>query len=431
MRYTKSIRRLAAGVSAIALLGAAAPAAAQTAEEELRSLREQMQQMQQRMEQLEKNVESTKNKAEEAKAAAAPKVFPDKDVRLELSGRINQAVLFADNGDEEDFFVVDNDNSGSRFGFNGEVDFGEWTTGTELVISVEVNSTDEIKFDQDDDPGEQFGDGDIGDLRQANWYIENPRFGFFSIGQGDEAGEDASEADLSGTTLIAQSDVDDTAGGLEFNSDTPGFEKIDEVDDFFVNLDGDRTSRVLYETPSLFGFSLRGSLSDGDGLEPSAAVLYGAEMGGYELEAAAAWRTENDEDGQPDTFHGSASLLAPFGINVTFAGGTQDSTEDGVEDPNFFYGKLGYRADFFEFGDTRFSVDYFQGRNNADFAAPDGNLPEATSIGGGIVQKISPLSMEVYAGVRNYDVEDLYDGANQIEDPDNLITVLSGARVRF
>jgi hypothetical protein len=427
MRTSTYTRWLAAGVAAVALAGVAGPAAAQSGDSEVRMLRQQMEQLQQRLQKLESKQQET---AEEVKKVVEPAVHPDKDVRLELSGRINQGVLFADNGEESDLFVVDNDNSGSRFGLNGEADFGDWTTGTEIVVSLEVNSTDEVAFGQDDAPDTQFGDGDIGDLRQANWYIEHPGFGFLSIGQGDEAGQDASETDLSGTTLVAQSDVDDTAGSLQFHSETPGFERIEEVDDFFVNLDGGRTSRVLYETPQFGGFSLRGSLSDGDGLEPAAAINYGAEIGGYEVEAAAAWRKDNDDE-DASTIHGSASILAPFGINVTFAGGTQDPDESDADDPNFFYGKLGYRADFFEFGDTRFSIDYFLGHNNADFASPDGDLPKATSFGGGVVQKISPLSTELYLGVRSYEVEDLYDGANKIEDPDTLVTVLSGARVRF
>jgi len=429
MRYSKSIRRLAAGVSAIALLGAAAPAAAQTAEEELRSLREQMQQMQQRMEQLEKNMESTEKKAEEAKAAAAPKVFPDKDVRLELAGRINQAILFADNGDEDRFFIVDNDNSGSRFSFRGEADFQEWTSGVYLETSFEVNTTDEISFDDDGPVGTNAGEDDFLSLRDAEWYLEHPNFGRIAVGHSDIASESVSEVDLSGTGLIAESDVDDTAGGLPLSSDTPGFEEIPEIDDFFVNLDGERTSRIRYDTPRFGGLGLAVALRQEDEIRPDVALNYGVELAGWEAEAAAAWRPSENSD----TFHGSASVLAPFGINVTLGGGVErlDDDQGNLDDPNFFYGKLGYRADFFEFGDTRFSIDYFLGHNNDDFASPDGDLPEATSIGGGVVQKISPLSTELYLGIRNYDVEDLYDGANQIEDPDNLITVLSGARVRF
>lgn len=429
MQYTKSIRRLAAGVSAIALLGAATPAAAQSAQEELRMLRDQMQQMQQRMQELESNMETTEKEVEEVKSNAAPSVFPDKNVRLELAGRINQGILFADNGAEDRVFIVDNDNSGSRFSFTGEADYNEWTSGVYLEASFEVNTTDEISFDDQDVVGTNAGEDDFLSLRDAEWYIENPNFGRIAIGHSDTASDGASEADLSGTGLIAESDVDDTAGGLEFSSDSAGFESIEEVDDFFVNLDGGRTQRIRYDTPSFAGFGVAVALRQDSEIRPDVGITYGGELAGWEAEAAAAWRPDEDSD----TFHGSASVLAPFGINVTLAGGVEslDDDQGNVDDPNFFFGKLGYRADFFEFGDTRFSVDYFLGHNNADFAAPDGELPEATSIGGGVVQKINPLSTELYLGVRNYDVEDLYDGANQIDDPDNLITVLSGARVRF
>lgn len=144
----------------------------------------------------------------EAGDDARPRVVSDRSgVRLKLSGQVSQALLYADNGEQDKAFPVDNDNSGSRIGFLGEASWSGWTLGVALVIGVEINSTDEIKFDDANPQGGQFGEGDIGGVRRAHWYIEHPSFGMLSLGQGDEAGESASEADLSGTALIAQSGV--------------------------------------------------------------------------------------------------------------------------------------------------------------------------------------------------------------------------------
>ena len=351
---------------------------------------------------------------------------------LEISGRINQGVLYADGGEDDKLFLVDNDNSGSRFGLVAETGLGRWTAGAVLVIGVEVNSTDEIKFDDTTQVDERFGEGDIGELRQAHWFVEHPRFGLVSFGQGDEAGEGASEADVSGTTLVAQSDVDDTAGGLEFA--LLADDDADEIDDFFVNLDADRSVRALYETPQFAGgAAVRFSLTQSDEIEPGVALVYGAEPGGYRIEAALGWRRPDGGD-EPagDVIHGSVSALAPFGASATLAGGTFALDEGEVDDPDFLYVKLGYATGALSsLGATSFSVDYFVGHDNPAFADGGGGLPEATSIGAGAVQDIDALSTELYLGVRNYAVRDVSVDGAPVADPDDLLAVLAGARVRF
>ena len=351
---------------------------------------------------------------------------------LEISGRINQGVLYADGGEDDKLFLVDNDNSGSRFGLAAEAELGEWTAGAVLVIGVEINSTDEIKFDDTNQVGERFGEGAIGELRQAHWFLEHPSVGLVSFGQGDEAGEGTSEADVSGTTLIAQSDVDDTAGGLEF----PLLEDDDddEIDDFFVDLDADRSVRALYETPEFAGgAAVRFSLTQSDGIEPGVALVYGAEPGGYEIEAALGWRRPDGGD-EPagDVIHGSVSARAPIGVSATLAGGTFALDDGDVDDPDFLYAKLGYATDALgSVGATSFSIDYFRGHNNPTFADGGGGLPEATSVGGGVVQDIDALSTEIYLGLRSYAVRDVSVDGAPVADPDDLLAVLAGARVRF
>ncbi len=411
----------------------AAPAAAQSTRAELEALRAELARLTNRIVELEGRLEQQQEQVTTLEERPEPRVEPDRgNVRLELSGRINQAVVFADNGNDSKVFIADNDNSGSRFGLRGEADFGDITTGAFLEATFEVNSTDEISFEDDGPVGTSPADGeDFLDLRHAVWYIEHPTFGEFSLGFSNTATEEVSEVDLSGTgCCIGESDVDDIAGGLEFSSSTPGFELIPEVDDFFVNLDGSRTSRIRYDTPSLFGASLAVALRQDDQIRPDVALSYGAEFaGGFELEAAAGWRSEEDAN----VFHGSVSALAPFGVNLTLAGGVESLDDSDVDNPNFFYTKLGYREKFFDIGETRFSIDYFRGHNNDDFASPTGGLPLATSFGGGVVQQISPLSMEAYLGFRLYDVEDLFeeDTGLAIADPDGLFVVFTGARVRF
>ncbi len=430
-----------AGGAGLALAAMAGPASAQ--EQDIEALRSQVETLMQRIEQLEAQQQQDQQAIEEARQAAAeatPRVVPDRSpVTLEVSGRINQAILYADNGEDDGIFIADNDNSGSRFGLTGTADMGPWTSTAYLEASFEVNTTDEISFEDEGGPigtGPEEGE-DFLSVRHAEWFLEHERFGELALGFGAQATEEITEIDLSGVgCCLSESDVDDTAGGLAFES-VPGAPTLD-VDEVFSNLDGDRTSRVGYSSPSLFGFNLAFALSQEDrGLAPDAAIRYAGEFADFEFEAGVGWRQNRAVDS--DTFAGSASVLAPFGTNLTFAGGVESIDDDSGsvldENPNFFFVKIGQRLDFFDFGQTRFFFDYFNGEGATDDvdALTDPLDPfetetlDTTSFGGGVVQVVDDLSSEFYVGVRSYDV----DFPGGFDDPDNLIAVISGARVRF
>lgn len=436
----KMVKTALFSIALLALVGLCGPAAqAQSTKDEIAALRAEMERLTARISELEGELTNQQEQIVEVEQRPVTRVEPDRSgVTLEVSGRINQAVVYADNGNDSKVFIADNDNSGSRFGLRGEYEWDEWTSGVRLEATFEVNSTDEISFTDSGPVGTSPADGeDFLDLRHAHWYINNPNYGEFSIGFSNTATEEVAEYDLHGTSCcIAQSDVDDIAGGLEFSSSTPGFELIPEVDDFFVNLDGERTSRVFYETPNLFvdGLTVQVSARQDDRIRPDASVRYDGGIGDVKLGGGFGYRGEEDAD----VFVGSVAAKWA-GFSVAFAGGVETLDESDTDDPRFFYVSGGYEIDLFynmieeDFGATRFVIDYFNGRNNDDFASPVGELPKAQSFGFGVVQEIKPFGMEAYIGARNYDVEDLFDGdtGDAIADPDSLWVVWTGARVRF
>ena len=408
----------------LAFVGASA-VNAQTADGDLQ---EKVDQLQQRVEELEK----------QQSEGATPRVTLNRKppVTVELSGRINQAFLYADNGDESQPFIVDNDNSGSRFGLEATSEANGIELGANLELGFEANTTDEISFGDDSVVGDEAGEADFLDLRHAEIFAGNDEFGTVWLGFGDIASESASEVDLSGTgCCIAESDVDDIAGGLEF-------ETGQEVDSFFSNLDGSRTSRIRYDSPEVSGFqfSVAGRQED-ETIEPDVGVSYETEIASLEVESAFGWRPESDDANGTDaedsnTFHGSVSALMPSGLNATLAGGIEVFEDDDVdiEEELFLFGKIGWRNEgLSDYGETRFSVDGFYGEDiTNDFGTDAGNFDdpvEAYSVGAGVVQELSGLNTEVYFGGRVYWVE--LPGSAGVDDPDELYAIFSGARVRF
>ena len=445
---------MAAVVAAGTALGG--PALAQGASSEAAALRSEIDALRSRLDDLEAR------RGEEAGPSVVAE-RADRGVTLTVAGRVNQALLHARQGGQDQAFVIDNDASGSRLEFLAETSLGELTTGVEVVISAEVNSSDEIDFgsnQENDDDGQA-----LGDFRQAHWFIGGERLGTLSIGQGDTAAEDTAHADLSGTDLAGSgSDVDDIAGGLVFEGEiegdpffADGSYSLGELDDFFDMQDGSRALRILYVTPEVAGAALKVSLQnddeslegrdDGDGdeggLQPAVGVEYGREFGdGGEFALEASWRREQTtedaslEDGPFETEEltdkfvvGSASVLLPSGLNFT-AAGSRGSIDGSDEDTTAAFAKIGYIADLTPLGETRFSLDYFRGRGNADYAAPDGTLPTARSVGLFAVQELRELNTELYVGARRYGLDDVIFEGSEFE-VDDLTAVVAGARVRF
>ena len=401
---------------------------------------------------LKKELETLQKRIEKLEKEA-PRVSPDRSkVEIEISGRINQAILYADNGDEDQAFIVDNDNSGSRFGVEAKTEARGIELGANLELGVEVNTTDEISFGDDSIVGDEAGESDFLDLRHAEIFAgDEDDYGMVWLGFGDIASESVSEFDLSGTgCCIAESDVDDIAGGLEF-------ETGQEVDSFFSNLDGFRTSRIGYDSRRVNGLQFRvAGRQEDETIEPDVSLNYERKTDVYVTESGVGWRPESDEANDTDledsdTFHGSISVsqskkvedkkkpegfrYEPDGFNATLAGGVEVFEDDDVDidEEYFLFGKLGWRGTLNDHGETRFSVDGFYGEDiTNDFGVDDGNLDnpvEAYSLGAGVVQALSGFNTEVYLGGRVYWVD--LPGSAGVDDPDELYAIFTGARVRF
>jgi len=338
-------------------------------------------------------------------------------------GQINQGILQYDDGGESfTYALVDNDNSSTRFGVRSTSPLGsEWELFSNLEAewqpraSNNVNQLDEDLYD---------GSFDNGNIRKIEARFENERFGRFWIGQGSMASDGIAEVDLSGTGVIAYVSVADTAGGQFFRQEDGTLSDID-VGDVFSSLDGlSRKVRIRYDTPEFNGFQLKTSygrdlLSDDEDTRDTnlfdLAVTYAGEFETFEIEAAAGIGREDPPDGDSfDVFSGSVSgVHTPTGLNLTLAAGTETTDPE----PSYGYVKLGWFRDFFEFGSSNFSIDYYGGQ---DFEV-DGS--ESQSYGFGAVQNFG--RQQIWFTVRNYAFDE------DAVDYDDGMAIFGGARIRF
>jgi hypothetical protein len=344
-----------------------------------------------------------------APAAIAEVKSGNDKISLAISGQINRAVLWADDGDEDEIFHVDNDNSSTRVRFIGKGQFSEnFSVGTQMEVQFESNSTADIRMDQTS-PG---GDNNFTE-RKLEFYLDHKQLGRLWLGQGDTASNGSSEIDLSGTTVINYSGIADMMGGIEFGGAGVG----PRINQAWSNFDGfSRQDRIRYDTPKLAGFQAKVSAFEAENDGWDVALSYSNDYGFLKVAAAVAY----GETDVKDQLNGSISLLHESGISATFATGERDLKDVGDrEDPFFWYAKLGYRFHGFDFGSTRLAVDYGQ----ADDVAADDD--EFETFGVFVVQMVDAIATEFYAGYRNHSLDQLGD------NPDDINGVIAGARIKF
>jgi hypothetical protein len=329
-------------------------------------------------------------------------------VEAKLSGQVNQLIMWADNGVDNDIFIGDNDNSSTRLRFTGSQEFNGVTAGIRIEFDAERNRSSTFDIPNT-------GDGTFRLLDR--WFDATfaGTFGKVSLGKGSGAADGTAEVDLSGTTVITYSGVNDTAGGFTFINRTTDLPSGTTVGDTRSNFDGlGRNSRLRYDTPKFAGFSFAGSFTNGNAMEVSG--WYTVEFDNFgKLAAAVAYVDTNDRGATEFTqWDGSVSWLAPFGLNVTLSVGQRDSDAAGSVKADNGYVKVGWK-----FGSIHAaSVEYG--------LTKDLDLRNDKSKNYGLAYVIKPWkSVEFYAAARLYELD--RSGASL----DDISQIMAGTRIKF
>jgi hypothetical protein len=419
---------LTAILCAVALVGISSTARGESDEETLNKLKQIIEEQQDQIDAQQKTLEDLKRQVDafsEPSTPSASQVADKKSevvvksrndkVSLTIYGQVNRAALYANDGDEDNWFFVDNDNSSTRIGLLGSTNaIDGFSIGTRFEVEFQSNPSNEVS--QEDKNG--VGDNNF-KRRHFDIFLKSERFGKLSLGRGDTASNNTAEVDLSGTDVVGYSSIADMAGGqLFFDNDTDTLSNT-TIGDVFNNFDGlSRDDRLRYDTPNFYGFFASGSVVSGDAAD--VALFYSAKLGDFKLAAAAAYSdpagTSNSVD---DSIDGSISVLHSSGFNLTFAGGIRDYKVSGRDDGTFYYGKLGYQRKFFSIGTTAMSVDY--GRN--DDVEQDGD--EANTVGFQFVQNIDQWATEYFLGYRYHNLD------RDNTDFKDINALMTGLRVKF
>ena len=327
-------------------------------------------------------------------------------VEAKISGHINRAITFADNGVNSDVLFVDNNASGTRWRFTGNTDMGNGRkAGIHWESQYQDNSSSVIDINDGDNPS-QF----ISRFREV-WFSGG--WGKLYLGQGNGAANGTLEGDLSGMFIISNADTN-LGDGIRFRIND-GSEDGEAVRRSSLGgFDGlSRNDRLRYDTPALGPIKL--SADVGQEKWELAARLSSKFGGGGKVLWYIGYVDTKDEG--VGSFNGSqlstsASVLLPGGFNLTGAYGQRDLDDRPGDDPKYWYLKAGWKSGIHHLG-----ISY---RARDDTAA----VGEETREGG----------LQYLANLKEHGVE-LYAGIFQREAKESAaekITMLHvGSRIKF
>lgn len=267
-------------------------------------------------------------------------------VSLTLTGYINRAVLFWDDGFESNAYSVGNKNDQTNISFEGEALISRgWKAGYDITIRIEDNLSDSV-----DQNTANAGDGF--QIWKAYWFIENDTYGRLAVGRESRVSDTAPETDFSETAVAAYAGVQDIGGGFLLRRRNGDLSDL-TWGDLGNHFNGDTIDLIRWDSPEFAGFIVSASWGADDIWD--VGLRHSGEGGGFKYEGVIAYTKVTDAPSDvagvdQSTVVGSASMIhESTGFNATVAAGyrTFDATAldaNGVErtpaDAKFVYAKI-------------------------------------------------------------------------------------------
>ena len=416
----------------------------------------------------------------------------NRKVKLEVSGQVNEAVIFWDDSVEDNVGVYTNDASRTRFRFKGDAKIADdWKAG--YLLEVGVRGANSKRFNQDNPVGVTGSDTGF-DLRHSTWYIDSKKLGRVWMGLTGGAGEGITEINVAGTDVVAKySDAEDLGGDLALRR--PDGLYSNGTDNVVAPAgqisirrliragtgnqpgEGRRYNMVRYDTPELFGFVGTANWGADDTWE--VGVRYKGEFAGLKVAAGIAYGEANEatnatgqtghvvgfecatgsaiEDAKCNQLGGSISVMhEATGLYVNLGAGYLEDERirelvqgnlgaaTSVDDRSEFWAiEAGLQQKWIPLGKTTVFGQYYHNDGGSfwsssaiiDVGGAAGNARRIQSseldiYSLGVMQGLDSAAMNIYAIYRHVEAEATNYGGEtvQFEDVDMFMT---GAIIKF
>ncbi len=334
---------------------------------------------------------------------------------LKMSGQVNRAMMWVDNGDETEVFHVDNDNSSTRIRWVGKASVTDkFSVGFVWEVQAESNSSSNVTFaGNDSDAG-----NNLFNERKTDVWLSHKDVGKLSLGQGDASSNGIAEINMLGQGAM-YAGISDTAGSIVFQC--TGCATGISIGTAWDRHDGlSRLDRVRYDTPKIAGFVASATHSQGGDWDLT--LRHAGKFGQFKTKAGISYidlgQTSNTQE---DMVAGSIAIMHDSGLNLTFSAGTRDNKGATRKDDDHIYVALGYVAKLTDVGTTAFAIDY----GNADDVKADGD--DFTTWGVAVTQNLKDVSAQLYITFRNHQLDRTAANTNF----DDINVVMVGTKVKF
>jgi hypothetical protein len=392
----------------------------------------------------------------------------NRKVSLTVSGFVNEAVLFWDDGRERNAYVVTNETAQDRVRFLGQAQISkDWTAG--YLLELGLRGAREDRVNQDDPDGGSSANGVS--VRHSAWYLSGKDYGKLWVGQTSEASDGITEINLANTSQFSFTN----SWGNTFGDQNAGF-FLRRRDGILTDLhwgsfvaqgaqqaapgEGHRFNVAKYESPTVAGFTASASWGEDD--HWSVALRYAGEFSGFQLASGIAYTGANDhtslsnQRGVGDTseiglsgsiLHTETGLYASGAWGQLHDAGLNDLYgRDVDENTTFWTLQAGIERKFIPLGKTTIFGEYFQLDRGAGFGS-NGQILNVADLGTGLDQVANSRIQGWSIGLNQNlnEVMDLYfdykhvkldvtttDGiAEANADLDSIEFFTAGAQIKF
>jgi predicted porin len=373
----------------------------------------------------------------------------NRKVSLTVSGWVNQAVFFWDDGFEQNAYVGTNDLEQDRFRFTGEAKIKDgWSAG--YILEIGLWGANSSQFNQDTPGGAA---NNTLTTRKSAWFIKSKDLGKVTVGKFDTATyhlidnvdtlltRNVSDFEA-GVVALGQfktrfSGVAGPASGPTWNSILAGFQKASPGQDALRNI-------VRYDTPTFAGFTASAAWGEDDIWD--VALNYRNTLGDFVVNGAVGYGESTDQSlytgsnqlslsrGEADWW-GIGALVQHKPTGLYAYGGYGSITLDlpaavaGDDESDSWYIQGGVERKFFDLGKTNVFAEY---RNNDSGRTVGALSSDVDFWAGGVAQNFESAELTLYAVYRHYEGEIVaLTAGNPRRELEDFDIVITGGKINF
>jgi hypothetical protein len=353
-------------------------------------------------------------------------------VSFKISGHVNRAIMFADDGNDSDVMQVDNLASQSRLILTGSdnLGVGGMKAGVHMEWGFSSNASTNVTIKGRN--GNTGGTDTAFNIRHSYlWFSGN--WGKLTMGH-TSAANDGSHSKGEFTPLfLANLTVAATSFGSAIAYQNAGTQTAATVGNTTASFDGGRYDVLRYDTPR-FG-PVGAKVSVGDNGRWAVGADLSTSFSGAKIAAGIGYE-DNEQDGGFDQWAISGGVMFSQGTALAISYSERDRYANNPASTPSFAGDANNDAENFyvqlshTWGNNTIGIDYNETDNGRAIAATNAGVAgeDATSWGIGFVHQIPGPNVQLYTGYKNYDLDSPAGGVGNTEDVD-VFNI--GARVRF